>query len=82
MGVLPVVQLPFHESEEIDFDGLCREIDWLLEQSAKANCDLASASADFANATISGLCADRVASSVAAKSGITEMADAGGLPND
>jgi 2-keto-3-deoxy-L-arabinonate dehydratase len=33
-GVLPVVQLPFHESEEIDFDGLRREIDWLFEQGA------------------------------------------------
>lgn len=33
-GVLPVVQLPFHEDEQIDFHCLSKEIDWLFEQGA------------------------------------------------
>lgn len=33
-GVLPVVQLPFHEDEQIDFHCLSTEIDWLFEQGA------------------------------------------------
>jgi len=31
-GVLPVLQLPFHEDESIDFDTLGLEIDWLYER--------------------------------------------------
>jgi 2-keto-3-deoxy-L-arabinonate dehydratase len=31
-GVLPVLQMPFHEDESIDFDTLSREIDWLYER--------------------------------------------------
>lgn len=33
-GVLPVVQLPFHDNESIDFETLNREIDWLIEQGS------------------------------------------------
>lgn len=29
-GVLPVVQLPYHEDESIDFDTLQSEVDWLM----------------------------------------------------
>lgn len=32
VGVLPVVQLPFHESEQIDFPTLSEEINWLFER--------------------------------------------------
>jgi len=31
-GVLPVLQLPFHEDESIVFDTLGREIDWLYQR--------------------------------------------------
>ncbi len=31
-GVLPVLQMPYHEGESIDFDTLGREIDWLYER--------------------------------------------------
>ncbi len=31
-GVFPVVQLPYHEDESIDFDTLRAEIDWLWDQ--------------------------------------------------
>ena len=33
-GVLPVVQLPFHDNETIDFETLIHEIDWLFEEGA------------------------------------------------
>ena len=33
-GVLPVVQMPFHKDESIDFDTLCGEIDWLYDGGA------------------------------------------------
>lgn len=33
-GVLPVVQLPYHQNETVDFDTLEREIAWLFERGA------------------------------------------------
>lgn len=33
-GVLPVVQLPYHDDETVDFDTLGREIAWLIERGA------------------------------------------------
>lgn len=33
-GVLPVVQLPYHEDESIDFETLRREVEFLLERGA------------------------------------------------
>ena len=33
-GVLPVLQLPFHPDESIDWDTLAREIDWAYENGA------------------------------------------------
>ncbi len=33
-GVLPVAQLPLHESEAVDFETLQRQIDWLLDRGA------------------------------------------------
>jgi dihydrodipicolinate synthase/N-acetylneuraminate lyase len=30
-GVLPVIQLPYHDDEQIDFETLGREIDWLFD---------------------------------------------------
>lgn len=33
-GVLPVLQMPYHEDETIDFETLRREIDWLYERGA------------------------------------------------
>ena len=33
-GVLPVLQMPFHEDESIDFETLTREIDWLYDRGA------------------------------------------------
>ena len=34
-GVLPVIQLPFHEDESIDWDTLSREIDWAYENGGQ-----------------------------------------------
>ena len=33
-GVLPVLQLPFHEDESIDWDTLAKEVDWAYENGA------------------------------------------------
>ena len=33
-GVLPVLQMAYHENETIDFDTLSREIDWLYQCGA------------------------------------------------
>ena len=34
-GVLPVLQLPYHEDDSIDWETLDREVDWAFQNGAR-----------------------------------------------